>query len=115
MAALDVRVQIRRDGRPAFEFARTVEVDEVQASEYDKAPSASPTDLPLGELGTLQFLLVHVDQDDCRLVLDNAQGANLTSGGLLLVIGGSMTDAPLGTITYNGALDAKVTVLGGGT
>lgn len=107
-------IVLERNGVEIRRIVRRVSVDENQSFDYDKATGGGYASLPVGELATLQLLLLeNIDQAvTVRLNGQSDAGILLTAGGLLLMLGGSLTDGAATNATVDNS-SGSTTVLRG--
>jgi hypothetical protein len=117
MASVVVEVHIKVDGEPirGFPLVRRLSVDEIQtAKPYEKADGGGFVDLPIAELGTVQFLLIEPDQATTYQFADGAAGnIALNANGLLLLVNSNLTATP--EVDNSSGNTAKIKVQAGGT
>lgn len=117
MPSVTVEVRILIDDEPVrgHPIVRRLTVDELQSAKpYEKASGAGFVDLPLGELGTLQLLLVEPDQATTYRFADGAAGnITLAANGLLLLVNCSQAAVP--EVENTSGNTAKIRVQAGGT
>ena len=89
---IDITVTVKRDGLdiPGYPVSRRVTVDEVQAFEYEEANDGDTTtfsDIPVGQLTSIQALLLRTDQQvNVRMDGQTDAGILLNAGGILVII-----------------------------
>lgn len=117
MASVIVEVKFSIDGEPirGFPLTRRLAVDEIQtAKPYEKTSGAGFVDLPIAELGTIQYLLIEPDQATTYQFADGAAGnIALNANGFILIVNGNLTATP--EVENTSGNTAKIKVQAGGT
>ena len=91
-STLEITVSVKRDGAdiPGYPVSRRVTVDEIQSFEYEEANDGDTTtfsDIPVGQLSSIQALLLRTDQQ-VNIRMDGATDAGilLNAGGILVIL-----------------------------
>lgn len=117
MASVVIELNIKIDDQPVRGFPKTrrLSLDELQSAlPYEKASGAGFVDLPLGELGTVQFLLIEPDQATTYQFANGTPGnIALNANGLLLLVNANLTATP--EVENTSGSTAKIKVQAGGT
>lgn len=90
MESLEATITIRRNGVVIQNIARRIEVDELQAFNYEKAAdndAVTFSALPADQIANIQFLLARTNKAiTIRLDGQTDAGIVLNAGGLLLIV-----------------------------
>ena len=95
MPSIKFTIQAEIDGVPlnGFPLVRRVSVAELQTFEYEEANDGNTTtfsDIPVGQLDSIQALLVRPDQQvNVRIDGQTDAGIIINAGGILLIIDGT--------------------------
>ena len=118
-ATLRATLVIEHNGAEVRRISRSLSVDEVQSFEHEKATGGGYASLPIGELSSLQFLLLEsVDRAiTLRLNGQSDAGLNVNAGGFVLLVNapataGASTNA---TIDNSSGSTANLRGIAGGT
>jgi hypothetical protein len=124
MAKMEIVVTANIDGRPVpgTPYRREIDVDESQVFSYEEADdgdSATFSVIPMGQLDTIEWMLIKPDQAvTIRVDGQSDAGIVLSAGGLLAIVDGTI-DAGAGasnaSVNNNSGSTAKLEGGGGGT
>lgn len=118
-AVFRATVVIERNGVEVRRLVRRFSVDENQAFDYDRESSGGYVSLPVSELTTLQFLLLeNLNQVvTVRLNGQSDAGVSLPAGGVLLLVGASLTAGASTNVTVDNSSGSPTILRGmaGGT
>ena len=91
-STLEITVSVKRDGVdvPGWPVTRRVTSDEIQSFEYEEANDGDTTtfsDIPVGQLDSIQTLLLRTDQQvNIRTDGQTDAGILLNAGGILVIM-----------------------------
>ena len=92
MPTLEITVSVKLDGAPVpgYPITRRATVDETQGFEYEEPADGNTTtfsDIPVGQLTSIQALLLRTDQQ-VNVRMDGASDAGilLNAGGILVIL-----------------------------
>jgi hypothetical protein len=90
-AKITLNLEIDGQQIEGYPLVKRINLDEIQQFSYEKAASASYTDIPATEISNIQLLLIRPSQQlTIRLNGQSDAGIVLSANGILLVLDGTL-------------------------
>lgn len=113
MSVIEVTVQVRKDGAvfPGFPVTRRVEAEAFEGFDYAKEEDLAGVyeNLPVTQALPASVVVVKVDREvTVRLAGQTDAGVVLPAGGMLIILGSNIEDAPVAALNNVSGGTAKV-------